>query len=115
MISFYQLLGDGFNKIVIAIIRDFESGVLPTGPEENFLDLWKNYVKTLGKELGLKGKDLFHPLRLALTSRMSGPDIGDQLLLLSYAPKVLTPETSAIFVPIKNRIEALKTHISLNA
>ena len=80
-----------------------------------FLDLWKNYVKGLGKELGLKGKDLFHPLRLALTSQVSGPDIGEQLLLLTYAPKVLTSEALATFVPLKDRIKALKAHISTNA
>lgn len=35
-----------------------------------------------GKALTRKGKRLFHPIRLALTGNMSGPDIGEQLALL---------------------------------
>lgn len=36
-----------------------------------------------GKALTRKGKRLFHPIRLALTGSMSGPDIGEQLGLLA--------------------------------
>ena len=39
-------------------------------------------VNVIGVKLNLKGKALFHPARLALTGRMSGPDIGDQIQLL---------------------------------
>lgn len=38
-----------------------------------------------------KGKRLFHPIRLALTGSMSGPDIGEQLLLLEAGECFLDP------------------------
>lgn len=40
------------------------------------------FTQATGKTLTRKGKRLFHPLRLALTGDMSGPDIGGQLALL---------------------------------
>lgn len=39
-------------------------------------------LQTTGKTLARKGKRLFHPIRLALTGSMSGPDIPLQLDLL---------------------------------
>lgn len=36
-------------------------------------------VRRAGKEAGLRGKALFHPLRLALSGCRSGPDLGDVL------------------------------------
>ncbi len=38
---------------------------------ENFM----NAVKEVGKQTGLKGKALYHPLRLALTGREDGPEL----------------------------------------
>lgn len=44
-----------------------------------------------GKAMTRKGKRLFHPIRLALTGSMSGPDIGEQLLLLEAGECFLHP------------------------
>ncbi len=38
---------------------------------DNFLKI----VKEVGKQVGLKGKALYHPLRLALTAREDGPEL----------------------------------------
>ena len=78
-------LEPGFGLLVAQLVSDYKSGSFLACEEENFSENFKTYVKNLGKELGLKGKGLFHPLRLALTGRMSGPDIGDQLKLLALA------------------------------
>ena len=43
-------------------------------------------VKGLGKTLGRKGKALFHPIRLAVTGSMSGPDMGAQVRSCSMRP-----------------------------
>lgn len=86
-----ELLSDGFKDVAAVIVRDFKSGKLPTGAEEGFAEAWKLYVKEVGKELGKKGKGLFHPVRLSLTGSMSGPDIGDQLRLIHRA-KSAVPE-----------------------
>ena len=81
--------------------------VIVLGSEDNFTELWKAYMKEVGKTLGLKGKGLFHPVRLALTGRMSGPDVGDQLVLIHSAASVLNP--SFPYVPLMERINYLKT------
>ena len=95
----------GFAEIVKRVVKDHKEGHLPTGKEEDFEAAFKTYVKALGKELGLKGKALFHPARLALTGRTSGPDIGDQVKLLALAEGVV-PAVS--FTSLQERIEVLE-------
>lgn len=48
-------------------------------------DTWPQWVEALKKASGRKGKDLFMPLRLALTGMASGPEIKPLLLLLGRA------------------------------
>jgi glutamyl-tRNA synthetase len=102
-----EILDDSYDTVVNALLRDFDSGVLPTGSEENFSELWKAYMKSLGKELGRKGKRLFHPVRLALTGAMSGPDVGEQLQLLSACNGVLSDAIT--ITTIGERIKKLKS------
>ncbi|HHV65932.1 MAG TPA: glutamate--tRNA ligase [Peptococcaceae bacterium] len=42
----------------------------------------KKILKEIGKELGLKGKDVFMPVRIALTGQMHGPDLDRIIALL---------------------------------
>jgi glutamyl-tRNA synthetase len=42
-------------------------------------------MKSVAKEMNVKGKRLFHPVRLALTGKMSGQDVTKQLSLLAMA------------------------------
>jgi glutamyl-tRNA synthetase len=52
-------------------------------PEEPWGDtVWKQWTGTIRKETGRKGKDLFAPLRLALTGRSSGPELAELLPLI---------------------------------
>lgn len=107
-----EVLDEGLEKIIACLDRDFSSGALPVGSEKGeagfaFMDIWKTYVKGLGKELGFKGKALFHPLRFAITGRMSGPDIGDQLQLIAAAAGTVNPEYSQL-VSLKERMEIIK-------
>jgi nondiscriminating glutamyl-tRNA synthetase len=48
----------------------------------------KSIVKHLGKDLGLKGKDIFMPLRVSVTGRMHGPDL-DQVFALLGVENIL--------------------------
>ena len=48
-----------------------------------FYNQWTSYIEQFSIKHNIKGKNLYHPLRLALTGRMNGPDIGDQILLLN--------------------------------
>lgn len=96
-----------FYPIAQILIRDFEADVLPqpdpADPLSVFLEdtnkpiveddksggtaysypkAYKAHMKTMSKELNVKGKNLFHPIRLALTGEMSGQDITRQMSLL---------------------------------
>ena len=46
---------------------------------------WKAWTSTLAASLGRKGKALFHPLRLALTARETGPEMAKLLPLIGRA------------------------------
>jgi glutamyl-tRNA synthetase len=63
------------------IIEDNESG----GSAYSFPAAYKAYMKQISKDLKVKGKNLFHPVRLALTGEMSGQDVTKQLSLISMA------------------------------
>ena len=44
---------------------------------------WKEWTKAIATHSGKKGKELFMPLRLALTGKTSGPELKNLLPLLS--------------------------------
>jgi glutamyl-tRNA synthetase len=45
-------------------------------------DIWKRWTEALKSQTGRKGKELFMPLRLALTAQSHGPDMGALLPLI---------------------------------
>ena len=94
--------------VIDALVVDYDSGAMPRGvePAEDFPTLWKAYMKGLGKQLGLKGKGLFHPVRLLLTGRMSGPDVGDQIRLLALSEGQINPAYR--MVSLAQRINSLR-------
>ena len=52
-------------------------------PQGNFTtDTWKEWTDAIKKETGKKGKDLFLPLRIALTGKDNGPEMNLLLLLI---------------------------------
>lgn len=51
-------------------------------PEPFDLDSWTTWTNAVKSATGVKGKALFHPLRLALTGRESGPDMKSLLSLM---------------------------------
>eukprot|EP00166_Cyanidium_caldarium_P001056 ctg_1473.g389 len=63
---------------------------------------WKTWVNALGKRLKRKGKKLFHPLRLAVTGRMSGPDVGSIVRMLYLADRGVAP--SAVLMPQRMQV-----------
>lgn len=100
----------GFLTLGQIVLRDYDAGTMPTGTGgEEHSSQWKKWVKSVGKETGRKGKRLFHPLRLALTGKMSGPDVGDIIQVLhlteseGVAPSIVT---------LKERINVLREEIS---
>lgn len=97
---------DGDKK---GIIEDNETG----GNAYSFPSAYKAYMKQVAKDLNVKGKNLFHPVRLALTGEMSGQDVTKQLALLSMA----SDENSAInkesvqIVALEERMSKLKSFL----
>jgi glutamyl-tRNA synthetase len=49
--------------------------------DENTFGAWMNELKT---QTGRKGKELFHPLRMALTAQSNGPELKTLLPLIGY-------------------------------
>eukprot|EP00535_Pseudo-nitzschia_heimii_P003119 CAMPEP_0197173194 /NCGR_PEP_ID=MMETSP1423-20130617/219_1 /TAXON_ID=476441 /ORGANISM="Pseudo-nitzschia heimii, Strain UNC1101" /LENGTH=869 /DNA_ID=CAMNT_0042621975 /DNA_START=210 /DNA_END=2819 /DNA_ORIENTATION=+ len=117
-----------FYGLAQTIISAFEAGTFPLPNAENPMETFKDaidgtnekcdftktyqaHMKSMAKEAGVKGKNLFHPVRLALTGEMSGQDVTRQLALLTLA----TGESSIIdadkagIVTLPERIEKLKS------
>ena len=110
-------------NVTEALVNDYESGTFPVlssvsienssnteapSAEEEFIIQWKVYLKRLGQRLELKGKNLFLPVRIALTGRKSGPDIGEQMLLVNIASGIVA---SRDIVSISQRMSILKQEL----
>lgn len=110
-----QMIQQGnFYNLAMRILEDYEAGKFPlptngafdpmltfqdaVGSEMEhttpcgFTRAYQSHLKTIAKEVGVKGRNLFHPVRLALTGEMSGQDVTKQLSLLTVA----TDENSVI-------------------
>jgi len=59
--------------------------VLCLPPEPWRADTWRDWIAALRARTGLKGRDLYHPLRLALTGRDAGPELAQLLPLIGRA------------------------------
>jgi glutamyl-tRNA synthetase len=100
-----------FYRIASRILDEYDQGIFPQPDESNLLAAFYDasgmdidrkgavgtsclytqqymaHMKNMAKDLNVKGRDLFHPIRLALTGEMSGQDVTKQLSLLSLAIK----------------------------
>jgi len=117
-----------FYNLAQRILNEFDSGDFPLPNAENpmetfqdaiqgsnekcaFTQTYQAHMKQMAKDFEVKGKNLFHPVRLALTGEMSGQDVTKQLALLALA----TGETSIIdagkagIVPLSDRMEKLRS------
>ncbi|PKU69157.1 Glutamate--tRNA ligase, chloroplastic/mitochondrial [Dendrobium catenatum] len=69
---------------------------------------WQNWVKNFGKQLKRKGKSLFMPLRLLLTGKLHGPEMGGSIILIYKAGicGVISPQAS--FKTLDERFKMLR-------
>lgn len=74
-----------FGEENVSLLEVAEHFLPPEPWDESTFKSWMNEVK---EETGLKGKDLFMPIRRALTGQEHGPELKD-LILLMGRPKVL--------------------------
>jgi len=130
-----DMIAEGFfYELSQRIIQDYENGKFPqadpsdplaafSNTEESksndavskkYPDEYKAYMKQLAKDFNLKGKQLFHPVRLALTGEMSGQDVTKQLALLMMTSQengLVNTQTTQV-VTFRERMERLKTFCS---
>ncbi|VEU42933.1 unnamed protein product [Pseudo-nitzschia multistriata] len=111
-----------FYNLAQRILTEYDAGDFPLPNAENpmetfqedkcaFTQTYQGHMKKMAKENGVKGKNLFHPVRLALTGEMSGQDVTKQLALLTLATNensVVDAEKAGI-VPVAERMEKLKS------
>jgi glutamyl-tRNA synthetase len=120
-----------FYKVAMQILEDYDAGNFPlpdpTNPMASFQDAfgealesttpceftqkYQAHMKAMGKDIGVKGKCLFHPVRYALSGEMSGQDVTKQLSLLALATaegSVIDSEKAGL-VGVAERMERLRS------
>ncbi|XP_059664786.1 glutamate--tRNA ligase, chloroplastic/mitochondrial isoform X2 [Cornus florida] len=101
------ILEDRFSEVAASLLTAYDSGELIGALTEGHAG-WQKWVKNLGKSLKRKGKSLFMPLRVLLTGKLHGPDMGASVLLLHRAGTcgVVAPQDS--FVSLDGRFKILR-------
>ncbi len=81
--GWYEIVHGDMKGVVLEADRDFITaarGVLPAGPFDG--SSWKTWTEAVKAATGRKGKDLFMPLRRALTALDHGPELAALLPLI---------------------------------
>ena len=94
-----------------AVVDAYRGGTFPDPAADGFDAAWKAWAKGVSKELGVKGKGLFLPLRVAATGSLSGPDIPAQLRTVALAGG----QVACPVVPLADRIDQLEAALSTMA
>ena len=89
-IDFFKDIENWLKTIEVIIdIKNYEihdtliSAAVESIPEEPFsYETWDNWTKAINAKTGLKGKELYMPLRLILTGKEKGPELKNFLPLL---------------------------------
>ncbi len=87
------VLSVGSARAVVAALAARESGAPPASRET-----WRELVNQVKFATGVKGKELFHPIRVAITGRVSGPEL-DHLVPLIVEGSRLFPDRVPAFWP----------------
>ena len=85
----WDLCTNGISPVIDKEDLEFVRTALATLPEAPFnKDTWKKWTTKVTDKTGRKGKNLFLPLRKALTGNSVGPDMGKLLPFLGKIPKI---------------------------
>jgi glutamyl-tRNA synthetase len=89
MAGWWTLFRDGATPLVDDVDRDFVAQAMTMLPMQPWTNAtWGEWTTAVKAATGRKGKDLFRPLRRALTGRDAGPEMADVMPLLQKVPKV---------------------------
>ncbi|MED6110105.1 Glutamate--tRNA ligase, chloroplastic/mitochondrial [Stylosanthes scabra] len=102
-----SVIQDNLSEFFVSLLAAYDNGELVAALEEGH-DGWKKWVKGFGKSLKRKGKSLFMPLRLLLTGKLHGPDMGASVVLLYKAGTTSIVAPEAGFVTLDERFKILK-------
>jgi glutamyl-tRNA synthetase len=87
--EWWTLFRDGAEPVVDEADRDFVRQALAMLPPKPWTQAtWGEWTQAVKEATGRKGKDLFRPLRRALTGRDAGPEMADVMPLLRKVPSV---------------------------
>ncbi|XP_062081495.1 glutamate--tRNA ligase, chloroplastic/mitochondrial [Humulus lupulus] len=101
------VLGDNLSDFSANLIAAYDSGELLSALEGGHAG-WQKWVKSFGKSLKRKGKSLFMPLRVLLTGKLHGPDMGASVVLLHKAEICGVVAPQAEFVSLNERFNMLR-------
>ncbi|KAJ4713195.1 Glutamate--tRNA ligase [Melia azedarach] len=111
-----QLLKDGIDLVpdwdkALSNFLSYPLHATLTSPEGKTIvedKLSEKWVKSFGKSLKRKGKSLFMPLRVLLTGKLHGPDMGASILLIHKAGTHGVVSSQAEFVTLDERFKMLR-------
>ncbi len=112
--DWWNICSDEFSpKIVDAEFVAKAASLLPDADnwDENTWNIWVDKIKT---ETGRSGKELFRPIRLALTGEEHGPELKNLLPILGRDKvlKRLMSESKSSLSAMRKKIDIVKAHIS---
>ena len=87
--GWWKLISEGAEPVIDEADRDFVKEALALLPEQPFTrETWGQWTAAVKAATGRKGRDLFMPLRKALTGQAHGPEMADVLPMLKVLPKL---------------------------
>ncbi|KAH8497721.1 hypothetical protein H0E87_016850 [Populus deltoides] len=101
------MIQNKLSEVSSGLLAAYDSGELLNALEEGHSG-WQKWVKNFGKTMKLKGKSLFMPLRVLLTGKLHGPDMGSSIILLHQAGTGDMVSSQAEFVTLKERFGVLR-------
>ncbi|PPS19161.1 hypothetical protein GOBAR_AA01471 [Gossypium barbadense] len=101
------IVEDKLSEVSAHLLAAYDSGELFGALEEGPAG-WQKWVKGFGKTLKRKGKSLFMPLRVLLTGKLHGPDMGSSVILIYKAGNHGIVSPQAGFVTLKERFGILR-------
>ncbi|KAK1307334.1 hypothetical protein QJS10_CPA10g00048 [Acorus calamus] len=101
------LVEDKLSEVAASLLSAYDSGEFHKALEEGHAG-WQQWVKSFGKSLKRKGKSLFMPLRVLLTGKLHGPDMGMAMHVLREAGLCGTITPQAGFVTLDERFKIMR-------
>lgn len=101
------VLEEGLSDVAVSLLAAYDSGELIAALQEGHTG-WQKWVKGFGKSLKRKGKALFMPLRVLLTGKLHGPDMGAGIILLHKAGTTSIVNPQFGFVTLDERFKLLR-------